>query len=85
MKYFEAAYEVAPGIYSVNTIWANTGREEMEAATETAQRHAARHRYHVAYVKPITPAAAEEANRRGRPMYPIDDEAERAHDPSFQE
>ena len=85
MKYFEAAYEVSPGVYSVNTIWSNCGREDLEAATETAQRHAARHGYQVAYVKPITLAAAEEANRKGRPMYSIDTKAEEAHDPSFQD
>ena len=41
MKYFEVGYEVGEGIFSINTIWANTGREEMEAATETAEAVAA--------------------------------------------
>ncbi len=85
MKYFEVGFEVSEGIFSVNTIWANTGREEMEAATETAERRAARHGYKVAYIKEITLAEAEAANIKGRPMYSIDDEAERAHDPSFAE
>ena len=58
----------------------------MESAeSENEQRHAARHGYQVAYVKPITLAAAEEANRKGRPMYSIDTKAEEAHDPSFQD
>lgn len=85
MRFFEVGFEVGDGIFSVNTIWANTGREELEAATETAERRAALHGYAVAYVKEITEAEAEEANRKGRPMYSIDDEAERAHDPSFSE
>lgn len=85
MKYFEVGYNVGDGIFSVNTIWANTGREELEAATETAERRAALHGYTVAYVKEITEAEAEVANRKGRPMYSIDDEAERAHDVSLSE
>jgi len=85
MKFFEVGFEVSEGLFSVNTIWANTGREEMEAATETAERRAARHGYKVAYVKEITEAEAETANLKGRPLYSIDDEAERAHDPSFSE
>ena len=83
MKYFEVGFEVSEGIFSVNTIWANTGREELEAATETAERRAALHGYKVVYVKEITRAEVEVANLKGRPMYSIDDEAERAHDPSF--
>ena len=85
MKYFEVGFEVGAGIFSVNTITANTGREELEAVTETAARKAERHGYRVAYIKEITMAEAEAACRKGRPMYPIDDEAEKAHDPSFQD
>lgn len=85
MKYFEVGYKVAEGVYSINTMWANTGTEELEAVTETAQRHASRHGYEVVYIKPITTGEAEEANRRGRPMCSIDDEAEQAHDPSYRE
>ena len=83
MKYYSVGYHVGEGIFSANTITANCGREELEAATETAQRHADRHGYTVAFVKEITEAEAAEALRRGRPTYPIDAEAERAHDPSF--
>lgn len=85
MKYFEVGFEVGEGVFSVNTIWANTGREELEAVTETAERRAARHGYKVAYIKEIDGVEAEVANRKGRPLYSIDDEAERAHDPSFSE
>ena len=85
MKYFEVGFKVADGIFSVNTIWANTGREELEAVTETAERKAQKHGYEIAYIKEIAKWQVEEACRRGRPMYPIDDEAERAHDPSFQD
>jgi hypothetical protein len=85
MKYFKVGFKVSESIYSINIITANTGREEMEAATETAQRHATRHGYEVAFVKEVPEFEVTEALRRGMPMYPIDDEAEQAHDPSFQE
>lgn len=83
MKYFAVGYHVSEGVFSVNTITANTGREELEAVTETAQRHAARHGYEIGFIKEITEAEAAEALRKGRPTYPIDTEAEEAHDPSF--
>ena len=82
-KYFEVGYDLGDGIFSVNTIWVNTGNEELEAATETAQRHAERHHYGLVYVKEITPAQAHEAFAKGRPLCHIDDEAERAHDLSM--
>lgn len=85
MKFYEVGYKVAEGVYSVNIIWANTGREELEAVTETAERHAARHGYTVAYVKEIDKRQTEERVAKGMPMMMIDDEAERAHDPSFAE
>jgi len=85
MKYFKVGYKVSDSIYSVNVITANTGHEEEEAVTETAQRHAARHGYEVAFVNEVPEWEVAEALRRGMPMYPIDDEAEQAHDPSFQE
>lgn len=83
MKYFEVGYHVGNGIFSVNTITANCGREELEAATETAKRHAEKHGYEIGYIKEISESKADEALRRGRPTYPIDNEAEQAHDPSF--
>lgn len=83
MKFFEVGYKVADGVYSVNTVWANTGAEELEAVTETAQRRARRYGHEIAYIKPISKAEAEAANLKGRPMYSIDSEAEEAHDPSF--
>ena len=82
-KFFEVGYRIADGVFSINTIWANTGHEELEAATETAQRHANRYGYEVAYIKEISERQAAEASRRGRPYYSIDDEAERDHDISF--
>lgn len=85
MRYYTVGFHVADGVFSVNTITANTGREELEAVTETAQRHAARHGYEIGFIKEITEAEAAEAMRRGRPTYPIDAEAEQAHDPSFAE
>lgn len=84
MKYYEVAFEVAEGVYSVNTISANTGINELKAVTETAQRKAKRHGYSIAYIKEISYIQADEASRRGRPCYMIDDEAEQKYDPSFQ-
>ena len=74
MKYFAVGYHVADGVFSVNTITANCGRDELEAATETARRHAARHGYEIGFIKEISEAEAAEALRRGRPTYPIDAE-----------
>lgn len=74
MKYFAVGYHVADGVFSVNTITANCGCDELEAATETAQRHAARHGYKIGFIKEISEAEAAEALRRGRPTYPIDAE-----------
>lgn len=85
MKYFKVGFDVGDGIFSVNIITANTGNEELEAATETAQRQAQRHGYKVAFVKEIPEWEMESLWRRGMPVYPIDDEAERAHDLSFRE
>ena len=85
MKHFKVGFKVSESIYSVNIIWANTGREEEEAVTETAQRRAARHGYEVAFVKEVPEWEVADALRKGMPMYPIDDEAEQAHDPSFKD
>ncbi len=84
MKYFEVGFKVDK-FFSINTITANTGREELEAVRETAERHAAKYGYTVAYIKELTEREAEYEMRKGRPTYPIDEEAEHAHDPSFQE
>lgn len=84
-KYFEVGYDLGNGIFSVNTIWVNTGNEELEAATETAQRRAEKHHYVLAYIKEISPEQAHEAFAKGRPLCHIDEEAERAHDLSMRE
>lgn len=75
MKYFAVGYHVAEGVFSVNTVTANTGRNELEAVTETAQRRAARHGYEIGFIREITEAEASEARRKCRPTYPIDAEA----------
>ena len=85
MKNFKVGFKVSEGIYSVNMIWANTGREEYEAVKETAERHAKRYGYEVTFINEIPDYEVESNLRKGMPYYPIDDEAERAHDPSFQE
>ena len=83
MKYFEVGFQVSENIFSINTICANTGEHELEAVTETAQRRAEQHHYSIAYIKEISYTQADEAARRGRPCYMIDDEAEQKYDPSF--
>lgn len=84
MKNFKVGFKVSPSIYSVNIIWANTGREEYEAVKETAERKAKKHGYEVAFITEVPDYEVRESLRKGMPYYPIDDEAERAHDPSFQ-
>ena len=83
MKYFKVGFKVTDSIFSINIISANTGHEELEAVTETAQRHADRHNYEVTLIKEVPEWEVAEAMRKGMPVYPIDDEAERAHNPSF--
>ena len=75
MTICEVGYEVAPGIFSVNLICANTGENEEAACRDTAQRHAARR----------TDGEVNERLRKGMPFHMIDEEAERQYDPSFRE
>lgn len=83
MKYFSVTYEVGNGIFSGNIITSNCGREDQEAVRETAERHAARHGYKVAFVSEISESQVMERVAKGMPMSMIDDEAEQAHDPSI--
>lgn len=83
MRYFETTYQVADGIFSVNVIKSNCGREDFQAATETAERHAAKHGYQVLSVREINESQVIERMHKGMPMYFVDDQAEREHDPSF--
>ena len=83
MRYFETTYQVADGIFSVNVIRSNCGHEDFQAATETAERHAAKHGYHVVSVREIDESQVIERMHKGMPIVPVDDEAEQAHDPSF--
>lgn len=64
-------------------IMANTGNKELEAATETAERKAARHGYRVCSVREISDREARQNTLRGMPCYMIDDEAEEKYDLSF--
>lgn len=82
MKIFKVGFKSSV-CYSVNMIWANTGKEEREAVEETAARKAERYGYEVAFVTEISEAEAESNIRRGMPYYSIDEQAERDHDPSF--
>lgn len=82
MKIFEVGYFTGYS-FSVNMISANTGSHELEAVTETAERHAARYGYTVEYIREIDIEKAVENTRRGMPLYMIDDEAEKKYDPSF--
>ena len=82
MKIFKVGFESSV-CYSVNMIWANTGKEEREAVEETAARHAERYGYEVAFVEEISEAEANSNLKKGMPYYSIDEQAEHDHDPSF--
>lgn len=84
MKIFKVGFKSSV-CYSVNMIWANTGKEEREAVEETAARRAERYGYEVAFVEEISEAEANSNLQKGMPYYSIDEQAERDHDPSFAE
>ena len=84
MKIFKVGFK-SGSVYSVNMIWANTGKEEREAVEETAARRAERYGYEVAFVEEITEREAQRGIDRGMPYYSIDEQAERDHDASFTE
>lgn len=84
MKIFKVGFK-SGSIYSVNMIWANTGKEEREAVEETAARRAERYGYEVAFVEEITEREAQRNTEKGMPYYSIDEQAERDHDPSMKE
>ena len=84
MKIFKVGFKSSV-CYSVNMIWANTGKEEKEAVEETAARRAERYGYEVAFVNEITEAEAQSNINKGMPYYGIDEQAERDHDHSFSE
>lgn len=84
MKIFKVGFK-SGSVYSVNMIWANTGKEEREAVEETAARRADRYGYEVAFVEEITEREAQSNISKGMPYYGIDEQAERDHDPSFSE
>lgn len=82
MKIFKVGFKSSV-CYSVNMIWANTGKEEREAVEETAARRAERYGYEVAFVEEISETEANSNLQKGMPYYSIDEQAERDHDPSF--
>ena len=82
MKVYKVGFKSSV-CYSVNMIWANTGKEEREAVEETAARRAERYGYEVAFVEEITEHEAQHNIEKGMPYYSIDEQAERDHDPSF--
>lgn len=84
MKIFKVGFK-SDYIYSVNMIWANTGKEEEEAVKETAERRAARYGYEVAFITEITESEAQSNINKGMPYYSIDEQAEADHDPSMSE
>lgn len=71
-KYYEVAYDVGDGIFSVNTLMDITMTADLDAAKRTAARHAARHGYTVVYVKQITETDAWTAKYKGMPFVTID-------------
>ncbi len=84
MKIFKVGFK-SDYTYSVNMIWANTGKEEREAVEETAARRAKRYGDEVAFVEEITEREAQSNINKGMPYYSIDEQAERDHDASFAE
>ena len=60
MKTFAVGFKVSDGIYSINMIYANTGRAEHLAVRETAERKAARHGYEIAYIRELANWEVEE-------------------------
>lgn len=84
MKIFKVGFK-SDYTYSVNMIWANTGKEEEEAVKETAERRAARYGYEVAFITEITESEAQSNINKGMPYYSIDEQAEADHDPSVSE
>lgn len=84
MKIFKVGFK-SDYTYSVNMIWANTGKEEEEAVKETAERRAARYGYEVAFITEITESEAQSNINKGMPYYSIDEQAEADHDPSTSE
>lgn len=82
MKIFKVGFKSSV-CYSVNMIWANTGKEEREAVEETAARRAERYGYEVAFVEEISETEANSNLQKGMPYYSIDEQAELDHDPSF--
>lgn len=84
MKIFKVGFK-SEYTYSINMIWANTGKEEREAVEETAASRAERYGYEVAFVEEITEREAQSNINKGMPYYGIDEQAERDHDPSFAE
>ena len=71
-KYYEVAYDVGDGIFSVNVLMDATMTADLEAAKRTAARHAARYGYSVVYVKQISNSDAWEAKYKGKPFVIID-------------
>ena len=84
MKIFKVGFK-SDYTYSINMIWANTGKEEEEAVKETAERRAARYGYEVAFITEITESEAQSNINKGMPFYSIDEQAEADHDPSMSE
>lgn len=82
MKIFKVGFK-SDYIYSVNMIWANTGKEEYEAVKETAERRAERFGYEVAFITEISEDEAQTNINKGMPYYSIDEQAEKSHDASF--
>ncbi|MBR1567273.1 MAG: DUF4942 domain-containing protein, partial [Oscillospiraceae bacterium] len=77
-KYFSVGFEDG-GIYSVNIITSNVGDNDLAAVNETAERHAQRYGYKVAFVEEKPEWYVNECRAKGTPIYPIDDEAQRKY------
>ena len=85
VRIYKVTCAASESIYTAQMIWANTGSEDSDraAVTDTATRYAERHGYTLVSVDEITERKAQSLINRGMSYNPIDDQAERDHDPSF--
>ena len=82
---YKATVQVSDSIYSACLFWANTGSafSDRDAIKDTATRYAEKHGYRLVSINPTTEREAQSLINRGMSYSPIDEQAERDHDPSF--
>lgn len=77
VKYFNVGFDTGNGIYSANIIYGAP-----DAVQRTAERHAERYGYRIAYMTELPECELEAARAKGKPIYPADaDDAEPVNAP----